>query len=61
MERICAWCNKKIDNNNQAAGEVIPKNLQNTTHGICNQCSEKTMKEITPISSFGDYIKSRKR
>lgn len=43
LERFCAWCNRHLDSSNKAVGEIIPKELQNGTHGICVDCMREVM------------------
>lgn len=52
LVRVCAWCNRLIGPDNNAVGEVIPKNLQvgdKVTHGLCNACFAKQMEDLQGI------------
>jgi hypothetical protein len=67
MEKYCAWCNKKIGNQNKTTGSEIPKEKQIGTHGICADCYEDQMKEIDKIQepaamskeSFSEWLLRR--
>lgn len=39
MIRQCAWCLKMM-------GEVEPLDIHDVTHGVCEECFEKQMKQI---------------
>ncbi len=48
-QRICAWCDKRMNDKDEPEGAEIPKQLQvgnNVTHGIFKHCEEKIKSEL---------------
>ncbi len=45
--RVCAWCDRKLNDKNEAEGPVIPKSEQKgSTHGACKSCYKKLLDEM---------------
>jgi hypothetical protein len=46
LYRLCAWCNREIDEDGNACGPEIPKAEWPAivTHGICRACEEEQLR-----------------
>jgi len=47
MRRVCAWCNKDLENNNDNYDENTP-----ITHGICSDCVKLLEFQEIPMENF---------
>lgn len=52
MKKVCAWCKKDC-------GEVEPFEDGSITHGICNECREKSPEELNTMISTADTEKQK--
>ena len=44
MLKVCAWCDRRMDQNEYAVGDVVPDDLQReASHGICRGCAAIVM------------------
>lgn len=50
----CSWCNRLIDENNNAIGSVIDVKKPEFTHGMCNECYKKEQDRLSNIEL--DYL-----
>jgi len=45
-ERFCAWCDRRLNDKNEAEGPIVPKDQQKGTHGACKACYQKMIDEM---------------
>jgi PAS domain-containing protein len=54
MQRVCAWCNKSLDN-----VPSIPKEDRVISHGICDDCISNIKAQMgVPLNEFLDGLKA---
>lgn len=43
LKTVCSWCGKVMQ---EGDGDLTPDGELNITHGICDECEQKILKEI---------------